>query len=618
MLKVKVEVFDDIGGKKEGCLINEEEKSMIASIVGTPACNYLLESTHIGETSLVSDDICENIQNKLANLVESPNTASFSWNYGFFWQVSRSETEELVLSWGDGYCREPKDGEESEATWLMKYRVEDEGQQRIRKRVLQKLNTLFGGSEDDDLAPRLNKVTDMEVFFLVSMYFSFPRGEGGPGRCFASGNHVWEADLLGSRSDYCVRAFMAKSAGIQTVVLIPIEFGVLEFGSVRPMVENPGLLKALKLYFASTRPYIQFQPQILPVTDNASAAAGNALKTLPAPLNSRPSSASSDLRFDNKADVFPEIIRPILNSADQPHLREKLAVRKMGDRSLDTQENRNDLSFATQTPRYSLHSPSWTNIPGVNYTAQNSGLQKFVNGLRTERGNDPSSYQKPACMQIDFTRTDSEHFDAQAHVREHGLFGMFDDYMARKRSRQPEREPHSHVEAERKRREKLNQRFYALRAVVPNVSRMDKASLLGDAISYITELHRKLKDLELEQDKKTDNSRDDTSGTEANSNIDSPVQSQPLVADVEVQVINDEVLIKVSCPLNLHPVSPVIQAFNNNDVEVFESKLAAGTDTVFHTFAVKSQSSENLSREKLLAAYSHELKPLQTPSPTGG
>ncbi|CAA6669882.1 unnamed protein product [Spirodela intermedia] len=40
----------------------------------------------------------------------------------------------------------------------------------------------------------------------------------------------------------------------------------------------------------------------------------------------------------------------------------------------------------------------------------------------------------------------------------------------------------------RQRREKLNHRFYALRSVVPNVSRMDKASLLADAVAYIKEL----------------------------------------------------------------------------------------------------------------------------------
>ncbi|GJZ70261.1 transcription factor MYC2-like protein [Tanacetum coccineum] len=56
--------------------------------------------------------------------------------------------------------------------------------------------------------------------------------------------------------------------------------------------------------------------------------------------------------------------------------------------------------------------------------------------------------------------------------------------------------PVNHVEAERQRREKLNQRFYALRSVVPNVSRMDKASLLADAVCYISELKRKVECLE--------------------------------------------------------------------------------------------------------------------------
>ncbi|XP_024989434.1 transcription factor MYC2-like [Cynara cardunculus var. scolymus] len=56
--------------------------------------------------------------------------------------------------------------------------------------------------------------------------------------------------------------------------------------------------------------------------------------------------------------------------------------------------------------------------------------------------------------------------------------------------------PVNHVEAERQRREKLNQRFYALRSVVPNVSRMDKASLLADAVCYINELKGKVEYLE--------------------------------------------------------------------------------------------------------------------------
>ncbi|KAI9117481.1 hypothetical protein K1719_011647 [Acacia pycnantha] len=56
--------------------------------------------------------------------------------------------------------------------------------------------------------------------------------------------------------------------------------------------------------------------------------------------------------------------------------------------------------------------------------------------------------------------------------------------------------PLNHMEAERQRRERLNQRFYALCCTVPNVSKMDKASLLSDAVTYINELKAKIEELE--------------------------------------------------------------------------------------------------------------------------
>jgi hypothetical protein len=54
------------------------------------------------------------------------------------------------------------------------------------------------------------------------------------------------------------------------------------------------------------------------------------------------------------------------------------------------------------------------------------------------------------------------------------------------------------VEAERQRRDRLNRRFCELRAAVPTVSRLDKASLLSDAATYITQLRDRVKQLEAE------------------------------------------------------------------------------------------------------------------------
>ncbi|XP_028774147.1 transcription factor bHLH35 isoform X2 [Neltuma alba] len=54
------------------------------------------------------------------------------------------------------------------------------------------------------------------------------------------------------------------------------------------------------------------------------------------------------------------------------------------------------------------------------------------------------------------------------------------------------------IVSERNRRKKLNERLFALRAVVPNISKMDKASIIKDAIEYIQHLHEQEKSIEAE------------------------------------------------------------------------------------------------------------------------
>ncbi|KAF8017549.1 hypothetical protein BT93_H2662 [Corymbia citriodora subsp. variegata] len=55
-----------------------------------------------------------------------------------------------------------------------------------------------------------------------------------------------------------------------------------------------------------------------------------------------------------------------------------------------------------------------------------------------------------------------------------------------------------HVIAERKRRQKLSQSFISLSAIIPGLKKMDKASILDDAIRYMKHLEERIKKLEEE------------------------------------------------------------------------------------------------------------------------
>uniref|UniRef100_A0ACD5Y346 Uncharacterized protein n=1 Tax=Avena sativa TaxID=4498 RepID=A0ACD5Y346_AVESA len=130
----------------------------------------------------------------------------------------------------------------------------------------------------------------------------------------------------------------------------------------------------------------------------------------------------------------------------------------------------------------------------------------------------------------------------------------------KRRGRKPGPRPEgpivSHVEAERQRRDKLNRRFCDLRAAVPTVSRMDKASLLADAAAYIAELRARVERLE-EEGKQAAAARWETS---AASRVGGGASFQHLHAgndSVEVRMVGrDAAAVRVTTAAGSAPHAP--------------------------------------------------------------
>ncbi|KAJ1414590.1 Myc-type, basic helix-loop-helix [Sesbania bispinosa] len=109
-----------------------------------------------------------------------------------------------------------------------------------------------------------------------------------------------------------------------------------------------------------------------------------------------------------------------------------------------------------------------------------------------------------------------------------------------------------HIIAERKRREKLSQSLIALAALIPGLKKMDKASVLGDAIKYVKELQERLRLLE-EQSKNREVAsvvminKPTLISCDDHSSDDGGNGDEPPLPHVEARVSEKDVLLRIHC-----------------------------------------------------------------------
>ncbi|KAM7497387.1 hypothetical protein LguiA_021801 [Lonicera macranthoides] len=142
----------------------------------------------------------------------------------------------------------------------------------------------------------------------------------------------------------------------------------------------------------------------------------------------------------------------------------------------------------------------------------------------------------------------------------------------------------NHIIVERQRRKKLNRCLYALRSVVPKVSRMDKVSLLSDAASYINELKVKIENLEAKLRVESENvpkisspTFDTQSTSMTTTNYRTRFFSRDIAIDsmeVDVKILGTKAMIHMQCQDVNFPVAKLMDALQGLGFHIHHTSMS--------------------------------------------
>ncbi|KAK6136942.1 hypothetical protein DH2020_029320 [Rehmannia glutinosa] len=157
-----------------------------------------------------------------------------------------------------------------------------------------------------------------------------------------------------------------------------------------------------------------------------------------------------------------------------------------------------------------------------------------------------------------------------------------------------------HIIAERKRREKLSQRFIALSALVPGLKKMDKASILGDAIKYMKQLQDKVKTLENQTKNRATESFVFVKKCEVyencSSSSDESISSRPIITEslpeIEARFCDKHILINIHCQKTKGVLGKIVAEIEQLNLSVVNNSVVTFGDSALNITVVAQKDEE--------------------------